>query len=577
MGLATVSLAFPAAGQTTSPSISGPTVVAPSGPAIGGTLTGPPGPGGFPGIGGPGAILSPDARARLGGIGFPFDNVSSVGAAGGPGVRQPGLTFIPSIGIEQEYNDNVGFTADNKQDDFITRIRPGLLMNVDTQRLQGTLNYSPSIDFYWNGTSDNGISHFGNGQFLGTIVPDLLFIDVRGAAGVRSLSGGSSDPNARSSVGRQDQVQTVSFSVSPYLVQRFGGWASARTGYVYSYVNENRVDPNASLVQQPGQLPFSFTPSEYSSHQGYLVLRSGENFGPLLLQGSISGTTFEGSGLYEGAYKNAVTLETAYAFTRTVAGLVEIGYEDQFFNTVPQTDITGVTWAFGTRLTPTPESLIIAKYGRRDGFDSFFLNGSLELGVRTRLFANYSEKLTTSALSAGDLLNAITLDPLGNPVDAQTGAPVIPAFASSTLGTQSGLFREKAGTATISQNWLRDTFSFSVSQTDRSPVADAPGQSRPGFAQKSTNFTFTWGHDVAETTRLTSFLSYGFTTSGVTDDGNNYGAGIVLTHQINPALAGSLAYRLNIRDGGGVSSTGQPLGDDRAIQNVIVAGLRQSF
>ena len=42
-------------------------------------------------------------------------------------------------------------------------------------------------------------------------------------------------------------------------------------------------------------------------------------------------------------------------------------------------------------------------------------------------------------------------------------------------------------------------------------------------------------------------------------------------------LAGSLAYRLNIRDGGGVSTTGQPLGDDRAVQNVIVAGLRQSF
>jgi uncharacterized protein (PEP-CTERM system associated) len=567
---------FQAYAQTEFPVAPGPAV--PLGPAVGGSLIGPAGQGGFRDPGAPGAILSPESRARLGGVGFPFDSVAAAGAAGGRGVREPGLSLSPTLGIEQDYNDNIFFTARNKRDDLITRVLPGLLLNIDTYRLQGTLNYAPSVEFYWQNSDQNRTSHQGNGQFLGTIVPDLFFLDVRGQAATQSLSGGFT-PGTEASVARQNQVQTLSFSVSPYVVQRFGGLATARVGYVYSYVNQDRVDPNSALPAD--QLASSFTPSEYSSHQAYGVLRTGEDFGRYTGQFTASGTTFVGSGLYEDAYKNIVVLENRYSITRTIAGLVEIGYETQHFNTVPVTDVEDVVWSFGTRLTPTPESTIVAKYGRRDGFNSFFLDGTLELGVRTRLFANYSERLTTSALNAGDLLGSVTLDPLGNPVDANTGAPVIPSIANSFLGVQSGLFREKVATATISQTWLRDTFSLSATQTDRTPVADAPGTTQRGFAQKGTSFTFSWGHDLAETTRLTSYVQYGITSSGASSgDSDSYGAGVFLSHQINPALVGTLSYRLNIRDGGSTttgSGTVQSQNDDRAVQNVITAGIRQSF
>lgn len=579
MGLAASFLALPAAAEGESPSLSAPSSVpsapsGPTGPAIGGTLAGPPAPGGFSPWGNQGAVLSPDSRARVGGIGFPFDSLSTAGAPGGPGVRVPGWSITPSIGIEQEYNDNILFSATNKEGDLITRVLPGLLLNVDTQRLQGTLNYVPAVDFYWRHSDQNRVNQVGNGQFLGIIVPDLLFLDIRGAAGVQSLSGGGAGYAGQPSTGRNNQVQTLSFSASPYMTYRFGSWANARAGYVYSYVNQDQVRQGGAVpLNQP---PNSFTPSDYSSHQGYMVLRTGENFGPYAGQGTVSGTTFVGNGLYQDAYKNIVLLENRYAITRTIAALAEIGYETQHFNTVPTTDVRDVVWALGTRLTPTPESVIVAKYGHRDGFNSFYLDGTLELGGRTRLFANYQERLTTSALNAGDLLASTTLDPLGNPVDAVTGAPVVPAFANSTLAVQSGLMREKVATATISQTWLRDTFSLSVSWTDQIPVAQAPGQTVPSFAQKSTNFTFSWGHDLAETTRLTSYLQYGMTSSGVASDGDNYGAGAFLTQQFNPGLVGTLSYRLNIRDGG-LSSTGQSLGDGRAVQNVVTAGLRQSF
>lgn len=528
-------------------------------------------PGGFapltPGI----APLTPESQARVGGLGFPF---TGLGRATAPG---PGLSLTPSIALEQIYNDNIFFTARNRREDLITRVTPGLLLNADTARLSGVLNYAPNLDYYWRNTDQNRIGHQGSLQLLGTVVPDRLFIDVRGAAAVQSLSGGQA-PEAQSSVGRDDQVQTLSFSVSPYLVQRFGGLATARLGYVYQYVDQDRVDQNAP--RPVGQLPNSFTPSQFSSHQGYLVVRSGEDFGRLAMQGTLSGTTFEGGGIYEGAYKNIGLVETRYSITRTIAALVELGYETQKFNTVPATDISDVVWAVGTRLTPSEDSSIIAKYGQRDGFTSFFLDGALALGVRTRVSANYSERLTSSALQAGDLLSTVTLDPLGNPVDALTGVPVLPSFASSFLSVQSGLFREKAASLAISQIYPRDTLRLSVSQTERTPVADAPGQQQRGFSQEGISFSLTWSRALAETTQLTAFGQYGTSSSGANSgDTTTYSAGLALVQQLGTGLAGTLSYRLGIRDGGSTTTAGgAATGDDgRAVQNIITAGIRQTF
>lgn len=556
------------------PSVSPPSVpTTPAGPAIGGTLTGPPAQGGFFNSGPPNAIVGPWTRSQIGGIGFPFNSVGAVTAPGGPGVRAPGWTFTPSLGLEQAYNDNILYTPRNREADFITSVIPGLLLNVDTQRLRGTLNYAPSVQFYWQNSSQNRVNQLGNGQFLATVVPDLFFVDLRGAASVQSLTGGIT-PGTEASVAKADQVQTLSFSVSPYLQHRFGGLATARLGYAYSYVNQDRAD--TSLQPLVGQQRIGFTPSDYTSNQGYLVVRTGEDWGRLAMQGSLSGTGFIGDGLYDGAYRNFATLETRYAFTREIAGLVEIGYEDIFYNTVPRTEISGLTWAVGVRLAPNPDSVIIAKYGRRDGFDSFFLDGTWAVGVRTRLSANYAERLSTTALEAGSLLSSVTLDPLGNPVDAQTGVPVLPTFASSFLGFQGGLFRQKQGSVSLSQTWQRDTFTLTASYTDRIPIADSPGSGPIGFNQEGTAFTFSWGHDLAERTRLTSYASYGYTTAAQTTDTNNYGLGVILVHQVNPGLVGNVTYRLNIREIG-VSTTQPTQGDNQAVQNIISVGLRQSF
>lgn len=581
-----VFLGFPAFAQVEAPALP----AAPAAPSAAGAapspFAGPPGgtsqPWGpfAPGV--PGAPLAPDSRGRAGGFGLPFGTLGPEP----PGQPTRGWTITPSLGISQTYNDNIEFTPRNKRDDFITTFNAGLALGVDTARLQGSLNYAFGYNLYANTSDRSGVTGNGAGQFLFTVLPDHFFVSARGQATAQSFSS-ALNPQAQPQTQTGNLIQTYSFQVSPYGVYRFGGTATAFAGYVYQFVDQNPVgqrdvqtaDPLEQILRRRAD---AFA-SSYSSNQLYVGARTGDDFGRLAMQGSLSGTWFEGDGLYDGAYRNLALVETRYAITPTIAGLVEFGYERERFNTFPRTDIDGPVWAVGTRLAPNPDSLIIAKYGRRDGFNSWRVNGNWAVGVRTRIFGTYEERLTTSALSAGDLLSSTTLDPLGNPVDAQTGAPVLPALANQIIGAQGVLFRQKQGTAGISQAWTRDVISLTATYTDSVPYAAATNALANRVSIETTSIGLSWTRDVAPTTSLTVFGSYAFNTTTLTGAGapqgpqdfNSANVGASLGRALTPTLSGVVSYQLNWRDNG-FSRTGQ-FGGGEAVQNIFTVGLQQRF
>lgn len=554
----------------------------------GGGFAGPPGgtsqPWGPFAPGTPGAPLAPDSAARAGGFGLPFGGVPA-GPAGAP---SRAWTVTPSLGITQTYNDNTRFTPRNKQDDFITTLDAGLALSVDTARLQGSLGYRAGYNFYANDGDQNGLTGNGAGQFLFTLMPDTFFISASGQANTQPF-GSALNPQAETRTQTGNLIQSYSFQVSPYAVHRFGGTATGFAGYVYRFVDQSSVGrrniQSADPIEQILQQRANTAGASFTSHQTYIGARTGEDFGRFAMQGTLSGTWFEGDGLYDGAYRHLGLVETRYAITPTIAGLVELGYEREQFNTFPVTEIDGPVWAVGTRLTPNPDSLIIATYGRRNGFNSWRLNGNWAVGVRTRLFGTYEETLTTAALSAGSLLSSTTLDPLGNPVDAQTGAPVLPGLASQTIGAEGVLFRQKQGTAGISQTWLRDTFSLTATYTDSAPfgttrTAAATGAGRTAI--ETTSFRLTWTRAVAPAASLTMFGNYAFNTTTTSTgpqqgarDFNSAGVGASLGYSLTQTLAGVLTYQLNWRDRT-TAQAGQ-FGSGEAVQNIFTAGLRQSF
>lgn len=77
-----------------------------------------------------------------------------------PGVPGPG--FHPYISVVEEYNDNINLTSTNKQDDFITTVRPGLKYTNMDDAAGIELDYSAGFVFYGKETDNNYVSHNGS-------------------------------------------------------------------------------------------------------------------------------------------------------------------------------------------------------------------------------------------------------------------------------------------------------------------------------------------------------------------------------------------------------------------------------
>jgi uncharacterized protein (PEP-CTERM system associated) len=550
--------AMPAVAQV--PPLPG-TVAAPSFPTDGIPLGDDTGSGEAAGVS-EGGSATPWAEAgpvRLGTLGFPYNALAAT-----PGASARGWNITPSLGLELEATDNLYLTHRDRRADFITRVQPGLLLTVDTARLQGVLSYQPELELHAIEGSQTGIDHFLNGQMLLSVVPNSVYLDVRGSAGVQAANGGYA-PAGDTVNRRENNVQTSSFQISPYVVHRFGGLATVQAGYALQHVSQTLQDGADVAVTPTGQR--YFTNQDFTAHEFYGVVRSGEDLGRLALEGRAVATEYDGTGVLDNAYRRNVSVESRYAITRFFSVLGEVGYEWLRYSGLPPFQVSDTIWSGGAKLTFSEESFIIARYGHRDGFDSARVDAALTLGGRTRFFANYAERLTTGAQRAADLLTTTTLDELGNPVDTATGAPVAQPFSNSFLGVQSSLTRLRTASASISQEWGRDTFTLSVLHEQQRPVSTEIGT--VATRQKGTSGSLTWAHELTPYTSAVSYLQYGsFKTPG-RGKGDVFTASVAVVTQLRPGLAATLQYMLTNR--------GDDFTDGRAVQNVIIAGLRQTF
>ena len=494
---------------------------------------------------------------RLGPFGAPF---AAPGEAAAPDDPGRAWTIVPSIAIDVGASNNVFQTRNDTRSDVFTNITPGILIAGASNRVRATISYAPTATGYATYTSQNSFAQFGNAQILAELVPDALFLDIRGSASLGTTSGGVVPDNVLQS-NRNDQVQTYLVQVSPYYIHRFGSTATAQLGYTFAY----SVQDGTTQFLQPGATLPSFQNQDYISNRGYLVVRSGEDFGPLAVQGRVDGTAFSGTGVYDGAHAFVTALEARYSITPTIAVLLEGGYENIEYGGTNPARISDAIWSVGVRLNPTPDSFVIARYGHRGGFDSPALDAGVQLGGFTRLTASYVERLATSAINAQSLLDTTTLDALGNPVDAATGAPVL--YANSFSPVQSGLFRTKTGSVALTQSWPRDSITVSAFYQQQDPVSAAPGTQ----IVESTSYYggIAWTHELTPATALNLGVQVGRTEYGNQPSTDVIFASGALSHQINERLSGVFRVLYSTR------SSSVPANEYS--QAIVLAGLRQTF
>jgi uncharacterized protein (PEP-CTERM system associated) len=503
---------------------------------------------------------SPQAAFRANSMGMPFAPEPTV--IGEQPARS--FTFVPSIAAEVLGTDNAGGASSRQRREVIMTLRPSFLLGVDAARLQGRLNYEPLLQFYGSDASNPRFRQNFNGQLLGTVVPDLLYLDVRGAAGFQTARGGFA-PGPTETIDRNGLVQTTSFQISPYLLRRFGDLGTLQAGYAFQSVSQNAGGAASSLFT-PGGGRF-FSNQDFTAHALYAVARTGPAFGRFAFEGRLSSTDYDGTGVLDGAWRRSATVEGRYAITRAIAVLAEVGYESLRYAGTPGFRLEEPVWGAGVRLTFSPESWMTVRYRRRGGFESPAVEAVIGLGGRTRLFARYSEDLTTGAQRAADLLTTTTLDDLGNPVDALTGAPLAQPFTDNFLGAGNSLQRVRRGSVTLTQNWPRDNLSLTFTTEQQRPVSFAPGSI--AFEQRGHTVNFAWARALSpETTGLVS-VQYGRRERADVGENDVYGLNLGLSTQLRPRLNGYLRYA--------VTSRGSDISSGRAVQNVVLVGLRQSF
>lgn len=470
---------------------------------------------------------SPDAPpVRLGAFGATF-----AGAAAPEGPPRA-WTVTPGIGLAVGATNNVYQTAHDARSDVFLDITPSILVDGNTARVRATISYAPSARLYATYTDQNTFPQLGSGQILAELVPDRLFLDIRGYANIGTATGGYA-PGTAQSAQRDNQVQYYNFMASPYYVHRFGSFATAQIGYVFQSYTQT-----GTTQFTPGSTEPFFNDQDFIANRGYAVVRTGEDFGRLALQGRVDGTAFTGSGVYDGAHVFVSSVEARYAILPTVAVLVEGGYENIDYGGTDPEHISDAIWSVGARLTPTPNSFLVVRYGHRGGFTSPSLQAGIQLGAYTRLTVGYAEQLSTTGTLGQDLLASTTLDRLGNPVDAQSGAPVL--YANPFFSSTSGLYRNKIGSAALSIAWPRDSVSFYGYYLEQDPVSAAPGTQ----ISKSTSYFggIAWTHELTPETSIMARAEYGRTEygSGPSTETDVFFGSAGLYHRFTPRLSGLL-------------------------------------
>jgi uncharacterized protein (PEP-CTERM system associated) len=519
-----------------------------------------------------------------------------------PRTTGPAFLVNASLGVDAGVTDNALRVERPRRADVFTVISPNLRVSGDTSRLKVNLNYAPLASVYAQNPSQTRFDQYGNGTALATLVPEAVFLDLRGSVTQQSRTGGYGQTRNTLALNRNDQVQTAAFSVTPYAEHRFGGLGTARLGYSLArtiesgYGSQNNLNTTQALVFNNGFGAIG----NLTTQRERASFVTGENLGRVNDTVVLEAVQYSGVAAYRGAHRNQATNDIGYAVTRTVTALAGFGYQDLRFNGVPGVRISEPIWSVGGRLTPNPDSSITITYGRRDGFNAAAVDGAYSPTARTRVFVRYATGLTTDAEEQQNLLATTNVGPTGLLVDSVTGAPV--SSSSGAFGTQNGLYRLRRFSITGLLLLNRDSVSVSLEQDDRQSINTVPagigGTAAPTTASNSGIIgTLAWEHELSPALSSSASLSY-----GVDDNGNLVGTGssgsqrtvqtsLALNYVFTETLTGSARYLFTDRSGGG--RTGQAnIGSNAGLnaglfgfgqtgqnltENLLLVGLRKSF
>lgn len=529
--------------------------------------------------------------------------VNGLGAPSGGG-----WTFVPRVDWQEELTDNALQAHSPRQSDLISFISPGISIAGDLPRIRATFDFAPTVALYARTSDLNALTEQMNGLANVTLVPDLAFVDVRVLAGVQNLNGGlgglgaigapsGSAATAQTAIpalagnslglNRNNEAQTSTFSISPYLLRRFGDVGTGRLGDSF---NVTRSDELSGFLASPFATGSAYGQTLVSNEEdgnfstGEFLEFFSDTFDADLTQNQTTsdatGATVAGgqsvSSRESTSNRAIVTDQLRYILDRSLSFFASGGHEDiSYSNGAGQSSGTGapsvhdLTWSLGTTWAPDPDSSLTVSYGHQNGFNSLTVDGHYQATGRTLLTVSYGSTLGTQLEYLQSQLNLAGTNGTGTLVNGQTGGPLF--GATNALGVQDGVFRTTTLNVGSTTNLDRDLISINLLMAKQ----ESSGGTNSTSSQ-STTASINWLHQMRPDMTVSAAFSF-----AIQDQSS--GAASVLNPGNSTSIAASLAWQWQLSDT--VSTSVRYSFFDRAssataydiYENILILGISKRF
>ena len=506
----------------------------------------------------------------------------AVALAWTPGAIASEFKFVPNVLITETYTDNVGLsTRGQERSDFVTTVAPGFTVSRDSARLQLRAAYSLQALFYLNNSSGTTLSNLLDATAHGTLIQDLLFFDARAAVSQQNAS--AFGPQAASDINvSNNRVETRSYSISPYLEQRFDSIAVGRLRYAHEALNSG--DVNSSNAGGRIGLGNSSTDRVVATVVSGPVFRT-------FTWGTTASTQKTRYTDTDSVSESSASANIGYLLGPNLRLTAAGGYEKDTYVTIgdkPQ----GAFYNAGFIWTPSSRTSVTATAGHRFFGPTYFL----AISHRARLAAfnlTYNEDITSSLAQALLLQKSNTSGTLNQSLLATVPDPLLRQrlvdnliqslnLPSETRTVSNALsnryFLQKNLQASLAANGIRNTVIGSLFMTRREPQSGSlpAGASLGSQASllddnsRSVGASGVWSYKLSPRTLTNANLSYTRTRSLTTDVTTNYKTlRLGVTSAFQPKLNGSLELRHTQQDSDLIGS------DVR--ENAITASMRMQF
>ena len=257
--------------------------------------------------------------------------------------------ITPRISVAEIFSDNINLDDDDKKNDLVTEISPGISVHGEGGRLIADVDYEMQNLIFLNESDASGSNHQLDASATAELAKDLFYVDATSSMGQSIVDANRTISNNNiNNAGNRTDFYT--YTLSPFIQSHFGGYADGSFRYTYGQVNYD--DDGISDTTE-------------NSFDAGLV--SGRKFGPLSWTANYNHTELDRDTNPDQRFLGDEKFENAdatarYRISNRFSLVGQAGYANNDFDTSEKIE-NGSYWSVGGFLQPNRYYSLEAQQG----------------------------------------------------------------------------------------------------------------------------------------------------------------------------------------------------------------------